>query len=207
MALSVKTPADTTLLCSVADVMDELGCAVEDKPTLSNIIQQVSDAVVAYCGRYFAKQTYEETVAGYGDVHLVLSVWPVISVTTVLANGTAVTDYTLQEPESGMLYRAAGWSWTTQTVGKLLPDPWPFSEEQIFSVEYVAGYDLPDALLPTLPGDVERAAIIIAKDWFANRKRNVSIKRMSTPDFSADYLAELFPAAALRLLSTYRVVV
>lgn len=207
MALTVTTPADTTLLADVADVMDELGCSAEDRNALDNIVRQASDAMVAYCGRYFVKQTYEETVRGFGDVHLILSVYPVISVSQILCNGTVVTDYTLQEPESGMLYREAGWQWSTVWSGKLSPKPWPYSEETIFTVDYIAGYDPPDTLLPTLPGDVERACTIIAKDWFTNRRRNVSVKQIKVPDLAIVYNDGAdFPPAALRLLSRWRMV-
>ncbi len=204
MALTVTVPATTTKLCSVADVMDELGCSTSDKPTLDNIIQQVSDAIVAYCGRHFAKQTYSETVAGFGDVQMVLAVWPIVSVTSILVEGLPVMDFTLNDPDSGMIYREAGWRWSTVWQGRLSAKPWPYSEKQIFTVEYIAGYDLPDAMIPNLPRDIERAAIIIAKDWFVNRKRNVSISEVRTPDYSAKYLTSEFPGTAVRLLSRHR---
>lgn len=204
MSLTVTVPATATKLCLVEEVMEELGCAVEDEPTLTDIVQQVSDAIGTYCGRIFAKQTYEETVAGYGDVHMILSVWPIVSVTSVLSNGAAITDFTLQEPENGMLYRAAGWDWTTRWVGRISPKPFPESETQSFVVTYVAGYDLPAAMLPNLPGDIERAAIIVAKDWFVNLDRNVSIKVMKTPDMTVEWLEHNLPPSAMRLLTNHR---
>lgn len=207
MALTVTTPANSLLLCSVADVMDELGCSSDDdQSTLVKLCQQASEAITAYCGRQFAKQTYQESVAGYGDVHLLLSVYPIISVSQILCSGAAITDYTIQDPDGGMLYRESGWQWTTQWVGRISPKPWPQSEEAIFVVDYVAGYDLPDELLPTLPGDIERAAIVTVKDWFVNRKRNKRIKSIKAADITTQFNDEsALPATAVRLLSTYRV--
>ncbi len=204
MALTVKTAADSTRLCLAGDIMDEMDVDPDDSATLDKMIQQASDAIVKYCGRYFAKQTYEETVAGFGDCHLMLSVCPVISITSISYNGTTITDYTLQEPESGLVYREAGWLWTTKSFGGVIRKPMPLGEEFEYTIEYEAGYDLPDQLLPTLPGDVERAAIITVKDWFANRSRNVSIKRLKTTDLTVEHTNDAIPPTALRLLSPHR---
>jgi hypothetical protein len=216
MALTIKTAATSKKLAAVIDIADELGCTVDDYPVLDRMLQQASDAIVRYCGRYFAKQTYVETLPGFGGPTLQLAVWPVASVVSVKdKNATPITDFVLQEPESGLLWREAGWEWTTLWSGRLNPQPWPQSEEYAFTVEYVAGYDLPETLVPTLPGDVERAAIITVKDWYANKTRNQSIKKVSVGGVSMDYggadtfagyLGEDLPPTAMRLLSRWRVV-
>lgn len=204
MALTVTIPASSTKLCLVGDIMDEMDVTHEDEPTLDKMVQQASDAIVKYCERAFAKQTYSETVPGFGDNQLLLSVFPVVSVTSVMCAGLAVTDFVLQEPDSGMLYRESGWLWTTKSIGQMSLQPAPNGEEFSYTVVYVAGYDLPSELLPTLPGPVERAAIITVKDWFANRSRNLSIMKMKTTDVAVEYRNDVIPPTALRLLSDFR---
>ena len=204
MALTVTTPANSTKLCLVGDIMDEMDVSPEDEATLDRMIQQASDSIVKYCERQFAKQTYTETVPGFGDNHLLLSVAPIASVTSVVSDGLAITDFVLQEPESGLLYREAGWLWTTKQIGMVSPKPAPYGEEFSYTVVYVAGYDLPDHMLPTLPGPIERAAIITVKDWFANRSRNLSIKKLRTTDLAVEHEDNAIPPTALRLLSPFR---
>jgi hypothetical protein len=208
MSLTVLTPASVTSLCSVTDVADELGCDTTDTAVmaiLARMVKQASDAIASYCDRVFLKQEYRETLPGYGGPTLVLAVWPVVSVSQVLADGTAVTDYTLQDPESGLLYRETGWGWSALQQGRLAPKPVPYSEEFIYQVDYIAGYDGPDELLPNLPGDVERAAIETAKNWFQNRARNKSITEVTQGlSLAVSYTDSDLPPIALRLLSRYR---
>lgn len=211
MALTVTTPADSNHLTTLEVVVDELGLTNDDDhQLLEEMIQQASDAAESYCARVFAKQTYQETVRANGGPHLLLAQWPVVSVSQILNDGSPVTDFTLQEPEEGILYRKKGWGWSTRfaqgSLSPLSPNPYPNSEEATYTVDYIAGYALLDALIPNLPGDVQRAAIITVKDWYLNRSRNPSLTEKAGPassrfKYSADH--DLHPAAA-RLLGRYR---
>lgn len=204
MSLTVVTAADSLDLCSVADVKEELNCGDEDQATLVRMVRQASDAIVAYCGRQFAKQEYLELVKGFGGSTLMLTRTPVVSVSAVSIDGSPITDFTIQDPETGALWREQGWDWTTLWSSALTMAPIPGSEEAQYSVQYFAGYDLPDALLPNLPGDIERAAIVTVKDWYQNRKRNLSVKEFAAQGNSFVYSQDELPPPALRLLSRWR---
>lgn len=153
MALTVSTVAPTRRLTRLEHVKRELELTEETYDALLEaLIDQATAALEAYCHRPFAREVYTETLPGYGDIHLALKRVPVITVASVTFDGQAVTDYSIAEREQGTLYRRGGWYWTAQTFGGLGGDglfldigsPLPQREEPLYSVEYTAGYLLPE---------------------------------------------------------------
>ncbi len=210
MALTVLTPAASFALCELDKVKAELGITSDnDDDVLKELIIDVSAVLEEYCQRVFAEQTYRETLPAYGGTNLVLGVIPVTSIVQILRDTTAITDFTLTEPEAGIVWRQSGWDWSTQLVGNtLVAHPFPGSEKYIYQADYVAGYKLPSAVVPTLPRGIERAAIITVKEWFHNAAVNTSIKSFkSGGGMDGTWIEQSFeaiPPAALRLVSPYR---
>ncbi len=151
MALSVTTIAPTLRLTTRQSVLAELGVEA-DAALIDSLIDGVSASIRSYCHRGFEREAYTETLPGFGDIHLQLARTPVVSVSTVTAESSVVTDYSIAEPNRGWLYRRGGWAWTVQTFPGLTGGgawfdqgtPLPRQEEPTISVDYVAGYILPE---------------------------------------------------------------
>lgn len=174
-SLTVTTAATSTDLTVLATVKQELGITnnTEDAK-LQTWIRQASQIAATYCKRVFAQETVRETFraerAGFYPVcehaeFLSLSRIPVASITSVIADGSAVdaSDYEL-DADKGFLYRLSGGS----------PSCWSFSES--ISVNYVGGYEL----LDTLPQDVERAVIMMVRDFRADATRDPNLIEKET---------------------------
>jgi hypothetical protein len=152
MTVSVTTAARSVRLTTVANVQEDLGIST-DATLLGRLVDEASAAIVSYCHRSFAREVYSETAAGFGSIHLMLSRTPIVGTpTAVTYNSGVLTDYSVADAAAGTLYRRAGWSWTTQAFPGLsaggswldVGTPLPGSEEPLYTVDYTAGYLLPD---------------------------------------------------------------
>lgn len=134
-----------------------------DGALADSLIDEASAAIRSYCHQNFAREAYTETLPGFGDVHLQLARTPVVSVSTVTYRSSVITDYSIAEPGRGWLYRQNGWAWTAQVWPGLsgggawldMGTPLPRQEEPIISVDYTAGYVLPEQ---NVQGEVTVAA-------------------------------------------------
>lgn len=153
MGLSITTIAASTRLTTVA-VLEGLIGNTSDDALLAELIDQASAAIVTYCHRPFARETYSESLAGFGGIRLQLARTPVVSVTSVIdQDGNVITDYSIEDADRGWLYRRAGWLWSVQTYpglsggGRFMDwgSPQPRQEEPHYTVAYRAGYLMPVA--------------------------------------------------------------
>src|SRR5262245_34818458 len=131
MSVTVLTAASTYRLTTLDAVMAELPLA-DQVLFAEDLIDQASAAVARYCGTILAQQRYREVqVACYATPYLFWRYWPIVSVNSVMHGSTALTDYRIESAEAALLYRRSGWTL------------YPWSEED-WTVEYVAGYILPE---------------------------------------------------------------
>lgn len=154
MALTVTTIAQKTRLTTAARVQAELfGGTATDTTLIEAEIDRATAAILAYCHRPFTREAYTETLGAFNDIHLQLARTPIVGTpSSVSWNTSVLTDWSVADREKGWLYRRLGWSWTAQVRGGLigtgawLDQGWPLprQEEPQFSVDYVAGYLLPD---------------------------------------------------------------
>jgi hypothetical protein len=133
------------------------------------LINAVSDAVEAYCGRTFGKGTVSgEKHAATRDERLWLRRPPVSGTPTVTVDGSAVTDFSVEDAASGCLWRDAGWGGEGyqhapvygsggDVLGSVSGATIPRSGEKIVSAGYTGGYILPTASSGTrdLPWAIE----------------------------------------------------
>lgn len=163
MSVTVLTPASTFRLTTLDAVMAEI--SMQDQLVLTeNLIDQASAAVAHECCTIFAQQAYREVQVGryYRSPHLFLHYAPMVSVSSVSAGSTVITDYRMESASTGMLYRRQGWGlW--------------HGEDDEWQIDYIAGYILPEQLtspdplgpeLRTHAPDIERATIETIKVWF-----------------------------------------
>lgn len=131
-------------LCTLADVKTLAGISGNDQDArLELLINQVSSQIVQYCARKFARANYDENYSPSDRQLLILRNLPVVSVSSVTSNGTAVTDYVLtpEYANSGMLYREYGWDAEYIYRVNLTNDP--VATRRTVNIKYTAGFYLP----------------------------------------------------------------
>lgn len=174
MALTVQSAAETKNLTTVAAVKKDLAITDDDQDeVLADYIGRVSDAVRSFTNRSWARETYVETVKGSGTSKLILARRPIVSVSSVLDSvGQAITDYTIEDPDAGLLYRKNGWTWAPAIGWRSSEYVVPGSDEPNFTVTYIAGYILPGFTSgeANLPRDVEDAVIEEVKERYRGRR-------------------------------------
>jgi hypothetical protein len=194
----------------------ELGSSADtDDLILEDMIRRASSAISKETRRVFGVETVTETMDGSGSRLLGLSRTPIIEVTSVTEDGTAITDYLIDDDEAGALYRANGWGrsgglrmWGSEAYssGYILPG----YQDLRYSVTYQAGYVLPEEDSPTLPGAVEQACLESIKSWFMGRDTDPALTSLQVGQFRASYRdhgssssSGSLPASALGLLRNY----
>lgn len=226
MSVTVSEQAGTWLLTTLERVKAELGITTtSDDDTLTRMIDRASSAIARETRRTFGVETVTETLDGTGSRLLGLSRTPVIAVTEVTEDSSAITDYSLEDREAGALYRAAGWGrsgglrmWGVEAYssGYILPG----YQDQRYSVTYRAGYVLPDEQNDylnngpddpqNLPGAVEQACLETVKAWYSSRDVDPAIANVKVGQLSVSYRDQgdaekrgSLPASALGLLTNY----
>lgn len=207
------TAANQTDWLKASDLIDELTAVTTttlDENRLSLRIEDVSELCLQFLGwGEVAFQRYTERVRGSDDTILQLSRTPIVAVVAVKLRttsealdddaGSDITDYVLDDPEAGHLYRRALWHryarGNYQLGIQLQPQPEPLhsQDEPNYEVDYWAGYQMPNQTLPantgatttpanvtpiTFPANFRMAALKQAsEDWLRkNRSPDVSAK-------------------------------
>ncbi|WP_341991859.1 hypothetical protein [Azorhizobium sp. AG788] len=196
--LTVVEPAPEALLTTRAELVRELGLPVPADDELDSLIRAASQAVTTWCGRPLAAQTMREIVYVSAPVDgLMLSRWPIASVED-LAFGEDV------QPTSNIeIDAAAGFLFRLGSHGRRLA--WPSGR---VSVTYRAGFIPPGEEGRTLPYDIERATLVLARHyWFARGRdpalRSEQVDGIGDVSYGAGFSGRL-PAEVEGLLSTYR---
>lgn len=187
MGVVVTTPATSHDLTTPGLVALELGLDPGDttlQQKIGPLIAEVSDAIARYCGRTFARQTYTETVEGSGDSSLFLTHRPLVSITSITLDATAVpaADFRIESANGGRVQALSG----TYAVGS-----WAFSAGYPrYTVIYVAGYILPGNVGENLPPALRRIATKAVAYEHQNGGRDRSITSRKLGDLSITYGAE-----------------
>lgn len=169
MTLSVTTVAPTLRLTTVTAVRAELGHPASDDAFVAALIDQSSSAIVAYCHRPFARETYTEILPGFGTIRLQMARTPIVSITALTIWGNVITDYGIEDADRGWIFArslagvANNWNresfpWTVQSYQGLsgggafldMGSPQPLQEEPAISASYTAGYILPSQFLTSV---------------------------------------------------------
>jgi hypothetical protein len=143
--MAVTVPPSTTQLIALADLKAVLGITDgANDARLGHIIRRGRDAIARFCTRAFAQRTVIETLPGPGGQLLTLKMSPVVTLAAIALGGETVDSdtYTLTEPDAGIVFREAGWSYT--------------GHKYSYTATYTHGYPLPDmAGSDTLPHDIQ----------------------------------------------------
>lgn len=169
--LEIVTAATNRKLTTVAAVKLDLGITGTDQDVqLGTLVDQYSAAIVGWCDRPFALEAVRETLfERCRSDGLMLSRWPIVSITSVAIDGTTLDpgDY-IADKLTGILYLRSA---------TLHGAYWPAGESVI---EYPAGYVLPGDDDRTLPHEVERAAIMLVKGAHFATARDPALRSEET---------------------------
>lgn len=205
MTVTVITAPSSTDLTTLAMVKSYLDITDSSKDTiLSQLIKVSSAQIVSYCGRDFAQTTVDEALPSEGGYRLVLSGFPVTTLTSVKYKTVAVDtdEYYLNPAKAGFLDNTSSWENTDDALD--------------YVIRYTYGYILPSmAGTRDLPYDVEQAAVELTKINYLNKSRDTSISKEDFPQvYSVDYgsfdspssvaAASSLPLTVAALLAPYR---
>lgn len=185
--LTVTSSAASSRLTTVPAAKDDLGItATDDDLFIGRLIDRASAVVVAYCGRTFGSQGYQEifrfgwepgigpaamTAAPYGTPinvqrkPIILQASPVTAFASIVeGTGTPLvegTDFEADYP-AGLAWRLRegirSW-WNVPTV----------------TVAYAAGWALPNDQNRTLPSDVEDVCLALVRSAYTARGRDPNV--------------------------------
>lgn len=152
-------------IVSLADTKAHLNITTStDDEELRRTIAVASEAAESYCNRVFRRQTVTEYHDG-GKQAVLLRQAPVLSITTVVENGTTLTstDYTA-DLNAGLVYRgsaAAPWQW--------------YYGIQVVVITYVAGYTDP-------PQAAQQAVLELTRHLWQTQRGNVALPSLGGAD-------------------------
>lgn len=173
--MALVANALTTLAEAQAEVsgLSGAGTSVGER-----LIAVASDAIEAYCGRKFGRASRVERYAPPRGEELTLDVRPLDETVTpvILLDGTAVTGFVVDDPETATLHLDGGWggeSFERMYPGSVSGHRIPGSARRVLKVTYTAGWVLPkDAtvdLVRTLPRPLEQACLDTVASLFRRR--------------------------------------
>lgn len=218
MAGSIQ-PTDLT---DAATLSAELGWQANDA-RIPRLINLASDLARQYMNR-FAPVSIEyaagfvENVRGYQQPRIILTKTPVLTITSIAWQGFVFdpSEYTLQEPDAGFVYRQVGFPWTGLVRNGLMQeDNVPGSEDRLITVTYTGGWVTPGQIAAggwggpprSLPFDLEDAVVMIARDRALHMNTDGSLVHEELGSAKAFYLPsgiQQIPPAAETILLKYK---
>lgn len=199
MSLVVTTAAEKEekRIVSLASVKTRLGITGNSSDAvLIEIIDEASQMICDYLDRTLAQQTYTETIPGTGMTTLMLSAVPILSITSATYDGTAQTDYSIANYESGILYRQDGWQVAAASISDLVHDPHPGFEKPDWVFVYKAGYTMPatadesDPGASNLPASFRRYALSLVDFLYQGASaKSPNLKRRLVKDVEEEYFS------------------
>jgi hypothetical protein len=148
MRVTTVEAARSTALTTLSRIKGELGIASSDTSQdtrLEDLIEEVSAAVVTYCGRAFARESLTEYQVGYGRTVQSMSLTPIVSLLAVRLDGDAIdlADLTVADPGAGFIQVAGGFRNTGARVQGIEVSEVNQPGVQSYAFDYIGGYVLP----------------------------------------------------------------
>ena len=202
--LTVCTSTTEDQLASLGDLMTMLGVTASSSG-MDLALTQATDWAERYVGSTLRRQVYEETVASYGGLKLMLTRTPVYkiqrffsSTTTEEATEFASSEFRLSDQEAGFIERDQGYRWTAKEVWNLGSYVQPNSELKPWLVVYEAGYQFPETsstdakwatttTANTLPPIIERAVLLRAAEMYQG---SAGVEKLKVGPLEVSYRSE-----------------
>lgn len=192
-ATPVQTSIDFTTLALVTREMQFVDAA--EDPFINGLIDEVRDDINRMTGRRWQKETVTEKIQAPVATQLLLTVRPVLSITSVVLNGTTVvnTDYSIQSAGSGLIYNERGWG-GDRIEGAV--DSFSLTPNRIavrgpifdLTVIYVAGFDMHPEATPNFPKGLQNVANMAVRHLFMNRRNDPLVQEHRHAKVSDSYV-------------------
>lgn len=180
-----------TALTTVAEVKDALSITVSTYDgTIARVINAASDWFVRQTGRRFDRGTVTETFTGHGFDKVLLSRFPLVSITSISFKGSALSasDYAIYDANAGIIQKVNGvWLDTSLESFDLRPSPVPGTGPKDYSAVYVGGYYLPASGSRDLPYDIEESIIEMSASKYRALGRDQSVASESVLSYSVSF--------------------
>lgn len=164
MDITVVEAPHSTAFTTLARVKRELGIAPDETAKdelLTDLIEESSAAIIAYCGQPFVRQTVIERQVGFGRTVQVLSVTPVPpgGLDTVLFNDVPVSGCFVSQPNAGFVFNPNRFMDTRPRQLWIEIDPAIMPGYPDYQFHYTGGYLLPgdDLVVPSGAATVDAA--------------------------------------------------
>jgi hypothetical protein len=173
---SILGPNALTTVATAADAISGAN-ATTHQTKLERMINVASDAIEGYCGRLFGRNTgYVETLAPPGGECLILALTPLVSITSAVLDGTALSGHAIEDAAKGFVHLDGGWGgedYEDEAEGSVTLATIPGTARRVLVVTYSGGYVLPKdatagppAVVRTLPYELEHACVqVVAALW------------------------------------------
>lgn len=202
--ITVTTTSTSELLVSVADVKEILDITDSAYDSMiERMLGRATARIQNYCGKPLLLQRYEVRLPSYGSVNLSLphrfirTLFAVRDSSSTGQDALASTGYGL-DMNKGILYREGGWEWSSQfTANSIVSDPSVGSEYRRWYLDYSAGFIPPSGkdstwdgttnTGPTVPADIQEAAIALVGRSWRTRSRDQDIVSERVGELSVTY--------------------
>jgi hypothetical protein len=148
MSLTVTTRRRVSALTTAAAVRRQVAGAASTghDALLADLIAEASAAVESHCQRVFAREAITETFMGEDDLFIALARRPVVSLTSLLLDGLAVSGPTVEDADAGIITLAETFQKTEFSrsfLGPIFGQGGRY-DERAYSAAYVSGFLLPE---------------------------------------------------------------
>lgn len=205
-------------LTTLKVVLDELslnGDGGQQDARLEHYINAASDWIAQHCGRaLYRADAVAERVKGFGGVLLRVARPPIVSITSIAVDGGALdaADYTIQDADRGVIFRAAGWPWTAVARAGITSPPVPGWEDPTrIVVTYNGGWVTPAQVAAlmfssaprTLPYQIEDACVRLVASRWRSRGTDGRLVSESSSNLAITYDGWAIPKTVLAALSPF----
>ncbi len=165
----------STALTSLARLRRELSLERDDTTQderLTDLMEEASADIIAYCQQPLIRQTVTESLPGYGRTVALLSVTPVpyggISAVRLRGDAISPSGYSVSSSEAGMVFKADRWEETRQLTQTISADIAIMPGNPDWEFDYSGGYLLPgdDLLVLGVVVDAALHQFQISSDTF-----------------------------------------
>lgn len=133
-----------TAFCTVADVKLDLGITTTAQDErIAEYIDEVSDGIVAFCNREFARAVIAERVPGDGSRSLMVSRTPVVALDAITFESRTLRCAEVYSADGGILYHGDGFDDTRPVRQWIEAHIENDLSRQAFTVAYTGGFLMP----------------------------------------------------------------
>lgn len=143
MTILVTTKALNNGLVTLADLKVAIAPGDDDDTFLTSLIERVSTRMESITNRRFAREAITETINGSGRTDIMLSRFPIVNISEIRFNDSAIDSSEYKQLGSGILFREAGWTENLMVAEAITVNPLNMPGDISWEFDYTSGFLLP----------------------------------------------------------------